>query len=274
MAKTLESIRIDPLQRDILALRKAELGIGTSEYIRFLIEKDNLGRYKIPKTDRLDKWNEDRSIVLLSDTQIALLETIKKEYENTQKIQKARDLISLCQKYGLDVKIAKSDLNNLVKRGVLLKCSKDTPSDYEWTKVGIFILPEYAFKSPTPCPILNGSIATVMEAMFKDYWETVSFIQNSLKLSKNKANMAFKVVLGEHILFFKWLREYGFDLTGIPAPNDAIYYRKQMMSFLLSFCLMIIEPDFVDADAEYRSLCNDLARRLLNYHKSAIKIKN
>lgn len=268
MAKTLESIRIDPLQKDILALRKAESGMGVSEYIRLLIEKDNFGRYKIPKTDLLDRWNENRSIVLLSDTQLALLETIKKEYDNTQKTQ-TKDLASLCQKYGLDLKIAKSDLGNLVKRGILLRHTQE--ESYEWTKAGIFILPEYAFKSPTSCPILTGDIATVMESMFKDYWETVSFIQNSLKLSKKKANEVFRMILSEHVQFFKWLREYAFDMTGIPIPNDTIYYRKQMMNFLLSFCLMIIEPDFIDTDTEYRSSCNDLAIRLLNYHKRVIK---
>jgi predicted transcriptional regulator len=271
MAKTLESIRIDPSQKDILALRKAESGMGTSEYIRFLIEKDNLGRYKIPKTERLDRWNENRSVIMLSDSQITLLDAIKKEYTSKQSTQKPKDLATLCQKYNLDKKICKSDLNILVKRGILNKCSKDASSEYMWTNEGIFILPEYAFKSPIACLILDGNIASLMETMFNSYWETVSFIQDSLKLSKKKANDVFKIVLGEHVLFFKWLREHAFDMTGIPNPTDVIYYRKQMMNFFMSYCLMVVEPDFVETDSEHRSFCIDLTRRLSNYFKNIIK---
>ncbi|MGI0046554.1 MAG: hypothetical protein ACREBB_05125 [Nitrosotalea sp.] len=271
MAKMLESIRIDPSQKDILALRKAESGMSVSEYIRFLIEKDNLGRYKTPKTDRLDRWIENRSVIMLSDTQIALLEAIKKEYSDTQKIQKTQDLESLCKKYGLVTKIAKSDLDILVKRGVLNRCTQEASSEYMWTKEGIFILPEYVFKSPAACPIITGNIASLMETMFGSYWETVSFIRDSLKLSKKRANKVFKIVLGEHVQFFKWLREYAFDMTGLPEPNDVIYYRKQMMNFLMSFCLMVVEPDFIETDVEYRSLCIDLTRRLSNHFKNTIK---
>src|SRR5712692_3628122 len=119
MAKIAESIRIDPSQRDILALRKAELGIGTSEYIRLLIEKDNIGRYRSPNPDKLCGLKEDRAVVILNDSQIALLEAIRKEYEDNQIIPKAKDLSALCQKYGLDKKTAKADLDILVKRRIL-----------------------------------------------------------------------------------------------------------------------------------------------------------
>lgn len=68
LAKQIESIRLDPTLREILKLRKAELGIGVGEYISLLIERDNTGRYRKPVADAWLQWQENRAKVILSDT--------------------------------------------------------------------------------------------------------------------------------------------------------------------------------------------------------------
>lgn len=193
------------------------------------------------------------------------MEAIKREYGEVKSGKKPNNLDNLCEKTGFDKKIVYADLESLVKLNIIGKGDKD---DYCWTNEGILTIPEYAFKVPTDCTFLTGDVATLMNKMFGDYWETVQFIKDALKISKKKANEAFKIVLGEHILFLKWLRDHAFDMTGIPELNDVTYYRKQMMNFLLSYCLMICDPDLIEANTEYRNFCNILVRKLIYYFKN------
>lgn len=46
MVKLVESVRLENNHRIILKMKAAESGMSSGEYIRFLIEKDNNGRYK------------------------------------------------------------------------------------------------------------------------------------------------------------------------------------------------------------------------------------
>ena len=267
MAKLVESIRLGENHRILLRMKTAESGMNSSEYIRFLIEKDNNGRYIKQNSDELGAWNENRSSVTLSETQVALLESIKKEYEKKENTNKSKTFKSFCEKFGLNEKIAIADLKILEKRHILGKDGEKNNA-FEWTNEGIFILPEYAFSAPNDCPFLKGDVADIMQKMFGSYWETVQYIQDSLKISKKKANKVFKIVLGEHILFIKFVREHSFDMTGIAKPSDVIYYRKQMMSFLMTYCLNVRDPDLVDAYVEFRNFCDEIVGKLSNYFKN------
>jgi hypothetical protein len=248
-------------------MKTAESGMNSSEYIRFLIEKDNDGRYKRQSSDELTSWQESRAAITISDTQIALLEAIKKEYENKKIVNKSENFKKFCEKYSFNEKIANADLKILVKKYILTE-NQEKNVVYGWTNEGIFILPEYAFSSPNDCPFMKGDVAGIMQEMFGDYWETVQFIQDSLKISKKKSNDVFKIILGEHILFIKFLRDHLFDMTGIAEPNDVIYYRKQMMVFLMTYCLNVRDPDLIDTSNEFRKLCDDLVNKLANYFKN------
>lgn len=275
MAKQVESIRLDPSQKELLRIRSAELGMGMGEYIGLLLERDNLGRYRKPSADMWTRWQENRAAITLSDTQIALLLAIKKEYEKESNEQAPKNLKEFCYKHGFDIKIAKADLENLVKKKILNRGDEKDGASYVWTVEGIIILPEYAFKvQKRSCPILTGDILYLLKNMFGSYEETVRYIQDSLKISRKKARDTFKIILGEHSLFIRWLRDYAFDMTGIPDPDDYVYYRKQMMNFLMSYCLMIRDPDFIDADNEFRKLCTDLIKKLANYLKNQEPLYN
>ena len=214
MVKLVESIRLEDNHRIILKMKTAESGMNSSEYIRFLIEKDNNGRYKKQSSDKLTVWQENRAIVTISDTQDALLEAIKKEYENKKNVNKPKNFKKFCEKYGFNEKIAAADLKMLVRKHILGK-NQEKKDSYEWTNEGIFILPEYAFTAPNNCPFMKGNIASIMQKMFGSYWETVQYVQDSLKISKKKSNEVFKIILSEHVLFIKFLRDHSFDMTGI-----------------------------------------------------------
>ena len=273
MAKHLKSIRLEPYQNEILRMKTSELGIGEGRYIGFLIEKDNTGRYKKPSADLYTQLLETRSMVKLSDTQVALLEALKKEYEKKNESNKktAKNLNKFCDKYGLDEKVAKADLEKLVKLDILARV-KAGETNYVWTFEGIITLPELAFKIPNNCPFVSGDIAYLLKTIFGNYLESVRFIHDSLKFSWTKAKKVFKIILGEHILFLNWIRDHAFDMTGIANPDDVIYFRKQMMIFLMSYCLILRDHDFVDADKEFRGFCNDLVKPLSNYFKKEDKI--
>lgn len=268
MPKYGTSIRFDPSQNEMLKIRAAELNVKVSEYVRQLVERDNVGRYKKPSLDQYSLWKENRAIVTLSDTQVALLEAIKKEYDKAEINQHTpKSLTKFCDKYGFDKKLAKTDLENLVKRGLLNNGTPEDNSDYVWTREGIIILPEYVFKASRVCQILSGNISSLLHVMLGDYWESVQYIQDSLKVSRKKAHEAFRLVLGEHVLFLNWLRDHAYDMTGIPHPDNVIYHRKQMMHFLMSYCLMVKDPDFLDVDDDFRDLCRDLTKMIANYLK-------
>ena len=271
MVKLVESVRLEDNHRIILKMKTAESGMNSSEYIRFLIEKDNNGRYKKQSSDELIVWQENRAIVTISDTQVALLEAIKKEYGNKKIVNKSTNFKKFCEKYGFNEKIAMADLKFLVRKHILGK-NQEKKDSYEWTNEGIFILPEYAFTAPNNCPFMKGNIADIMHKMFGSYWETVQYIQDSLKMSKKKSIEVFKIVLWEHVLFIKFLRVHSFDMTGIAEPNDVVYYRKQMMVFLMTYCLNIRDPDLIDTNDEFRKLCNNLVNKLANYFKNQKEI--
>jgi len=268
MAKQVESIRLDPYHKEMVQMRTSELGIGTSQYFRYLVENDNKGRYRKPSANDYTQILETRYNVKISDSQVALLDAIKREYEKPKEAntKRPKDLKQFCEKYNFELKFVKADLGNLVKLHVLTH-GKDEDTDYVWTLEGGIILPELAFKKPNDCPFVSGDMAALMKSMFGNYLESVKFIQDSFHMSWIKARKVFNLFLGEHVLFLNWLREHAFDMTGIAKPDDIIYYRKQMMNFLMSYCLIVRDRDFVDTDDELRKYCNDLVRRLANYLK-------
>lgn len=265
MVKLVESIRLDEWQREILKMKAKALGVTPSEYIRSLIEKDNMGRFvKVEEGVTLSSWRSARSSVVVSESQVALLEAFKKEFEKVPgtEFKRVETLQELVRKYGLDSNRVIDDLNVLVKNGILIRGSKEKGYEYMWTKQGILMLPEFASAASVENTLIHGDVTTIFTIMFGDYDEMVDYVTSSLEVSKEEGDAILHLVLGGYALFLSWLREFSFRITGIASSEETSYFRRQALNFLFSYMLTIRNQNETLFDQNTRAFLNDLLARL------------
>lgn len=270
MAKLVESIRLDEWQRQVLKMRARALGVTQSEYIRSLIEKDNIGRFVKVEGVSLESWRAARSSAMVSDSQIALLESFRKEFENVpeNEFRRVETMQELVRKYGLDAGRVKDDLSVLVKNGILIESSEDDGSAYIWTHQGIFMLPEFTPALTVNNKLIQGDVASVFSRIFGDYDDIVDYFTKSLEVSKEEGEAILHVVLGGYIFFFGWLREFSFVVSGLAQLEEAQYFREQALNFLHSYLLTIRDQSEPPIDNDTRTFINDLLIRLSKHFSS------
>lgn len=266
MTKLVESIRLDEWQREILRMKTTALGITTSEYIRSLIEKDNIGRFVKVDGVSLASWRAVRSSVVVSDSQVALLEAFKKEFENVPgtDFRRVETLQGLIRKYGLDASRVADDLNVLVKNGILMRGSKEEGYEYLWTQQGILMLPEFAPAVLVNNQLIHGDLSSLFIIVFGHYDDMVDYVTNDLNISRAEGEKIFHLVLGLYVEFLTWLREFSFRITGIVSSEEIPYFRKQALNFLFSYLVTIRDQNETSPDVDTKEFIDGLLVKLSN----------
>ena len=264
MSNLIENFRLDEHRREILNMRIASLGIKKSQYFRSLIDKDNLGIFRKPADDIYEEWKFIRSEILLSDTKKALLQALKKEFEDLHdnKGKKVKTVGGICKKYGFDKRVVISDLDDLIRFNIFTKSDKE--SKYVWTLEGIIIIPEYALALSKEKFLFSGDMTYFLNMILGEYNEVLGYFMKELGLTKEESNDAFKIVLGEHVRFITWLRDISFSFSGITDPDKNQYYCRQMMHFLFNYLLMNDENPQIHVE-HGTERCGKLITLLANY---------
>jgi len=233
MTKLIGNFRLDEHHREILKMRAASSGMNQSQYIRSIIERDNQGRFRKPSSDDYQEWKSIRSSITLSDSIVSLVVAMKKEFDETEKHRgkKVKNLKELCEKYGLDIHVAKDDLIWLVKNDIFTKDSVNGKK-INWTIQGVMLIPEYAPAISRESCLVEGSISEVLFKFWGDYNEVIKFLNKNLQITVKEAKTLFCFLLGQHQEFLKFLREIAFDSDGLVSPDNRKYHRTQMLHFL------------------------------------------
>lgn len=266
MSKLTESFRLDDHHREILKMRSAATGMNQSEYIRWIIEQDNLGRFQKPPASDYDEWATIRSSIKLNDSVSSLLEAMKKEYDELEKNsgKKAKNLKTICEKYGLDYRIAKDDVKWLVKNDIFTKNS-DADKKIYWTIQGVIVIPEYAPALSKKTDFVEGDRADVLCKFLGEYDEVIKFLNNALEITVKEAKSLFCFLLGHHIAFINFLREIAFACDGLANPEDKKYFRSQMLHFLHWFLLKNEDSPIFSKKLEENQMYKNIVKRINNY---------
>lgn len=271
MSKIIENFRLEEHQREILKMRTAALGITKSQYLRSLIDKDNLGNFRKPANNLYEEWKVIRSEIMLSDTKKALLAALKKEFEDIDdhKGKKVTTFDGICRKYGLDRRNATSDLKDLMRLNIF---TSDKARNYAWTLEGIMIIPEYALALSNGKFLFSGDMAYLLNLILGEYNKVLEYFAKKIGTTEEESNFTFEIVLAEHIRFITWLRDVSYSYSGIADPEDILYYRKQMIHFLFNYLMMIKENQTVmDIPTNLR---NKLIVLLANYLSKSEDMQN
>lgn len=266
MSKLIGNFRLDEHHRQILKMRAAASGMNQSEYIRSIIERDNQGRFRKPSSDDYREWESIRSSITLSDSIVSLLEAMKKEYDETEKCRgkKAKNLKELCEKYGLDIRVAKEDVKWLVKNDIFTKDSTDSKK-INWTIQGVMVIPEYAPAISRESGLVEGSITDVLCRFWGDYDEVISFLNKNLQITVKEAKTLFCFLLGRHQEFLKFLREIAFDSDGLISPDNRKYHRIQMLHFLYWILLTNEKSPIFSNDMEENQMYKKFVKSINDY---------
>lgn len=244
MSKIIENFRLEEHQREILKMRTVALGITKSQYLRSLIDKDNLGNFRKPANDRYEEWKAIRNEIMLNDTKKALLVALKKEFEGIEnhKGKKTTTFGGICKKYGLDRRIATSDLKDLIRLNIF---TSNKTRNYAWTLEGIMMIPEYAFALSSDKFLFSGDMAYLLNLILGKYDEVLKYFVKEIGTNEEESNFVFELVLAEHVRFITWLRDISYSYSGMVDPANIEYYRKQMIHFLFNYLMMVRENQIV-----------------------------